>query len=275
MNQNCIIVLNAYPNPEENKNSIESIRAIAKKWNSDFIEINHLENKGRNISSKLFFTRFKVIEKFSTYDKILILDSDIIVNNQSPNIFNELEDFELAGVLDGNPNRFNNDWIKETIVKNIINNFNFECISNTLQFDPNKYSQRYLNNGVIVCSPPKIKDKLISFLSIIEQNSEILDALESNLGDQNLSNVFFSHYLNIKILNDKWNWIMPDIAGKNGWVLDHFDPNTGELIDWESTSDYPPNWADNIFGGHMHPYIYHFCGTDNAKEICKTYDRWK
>ena len=124
MNQNCIIVLNAYPNPEENKNSIESIRAIAKKWNSDFIEINHLENKGRNISSKLFFTRFKVIEKFSTYNKILILDSDIIVNNQSPNIFNELEDFELTGVLDGNPNRFNNDWIKETIVKNIINNFN-------------------------------------------------------------------------------------------------------------------------------------------------------
>lgn len=275
MNQNCIIVLNAYPNPEENKNSIESIRTIAKKWNSDFIEINHLENKGHNISSKLFFTRFKVIEKFSTYGKILILDSDTIVNNHSPNIFNELEDFELAGVLDGNPSRFNNDWVKETIVKNIINNFNFECIPNTLQFDPNKYSQRYLNNGVIVCSPLKIKDKLTSFLSIIEQNSEILDVLESNLGDQNLSNVFFSHYLNIKILNDKWNWIMPDIAGKNGWVLDHFDPNTGELIDWESTSDYPPDWADNVFRGHMHPYIYHFCGTDNAKEICKTYDRWR
>jgi len=275
MNQNCIIVLNAYPNPEENKNSIKSIRAIAKKWNSDFIEINHLENKGRNISSKLFFTRFKVIEKFSAYDKILILDSDTIVNNQSPNIFNELGEFELAGVLDGNPNRFNNDWVKETIIKNIINGFNFKCISDILQFDPNKYSQHYLNNGVIICSPSKIKDKLISFLSIIEQNSEILDALESNLGDQNLSNIFFSHYLNIKILNNKWNWIMPDIAGKNGYVLDHFNPNTGELIDWESTSDYPPDWADNIFRGPMHPYIYHFCGTDNAKEICKTYDRWK
>lgn len=276
MNKNCILVLNAYPDPEINKNSIESIRIVAKRWNSDFIEINYLEDRGNNISTKLFFTRFEIIKKFSFYNKILILDSDIIINSKSPNIFDELEEYELAGVLDGNPSRFPNNWVKETIVRNIINYFNFESFSDILQFDQNKYFHYYLNSGVIMCSPSKIKNKLETFLDILEQNPKILIALESSLGDQNLANVFFSNYLNnIKILNNKWNWIMPDAAGKNGWILDQFDPSTGELIDWEKDSDTPPDWTDNLFRGSMHPYIYHFCGTENAKEICKTYSGWR
>lgn len=275
MYNKCIIVINAYPEFTHHENSIESIRSAAKRWQSDFIEINSLTEKGQHISKKMFFTRHETLLKFSIYEKILMIDNDVVINNNSPNIFDQLEDYELAGVLDGNPTRFANNWVKESITKYIIDSFDYGCLNDSIEFDMNKYVENYLNGGVLVWNIQKIKNKLEQFLEIVENNQKILEALENNLSDQNLPNIFYSHFLEkVKILDDKWNWTMPDIAGKNGWYHDHFHPETGELIEWWHENDSPPDWTDHINKGKMHPYIYHFCGTDLSKELGKKYYRW-
>jgi lipopolysaccharide biosynthesis glycosyltransferase len=275
MTNDCVIVINAYPNFTRNENSIESIRAAAKRWGADFVEINKLVENGKDISKKLFFTRYKTLLKFSNYNRVLMIDNDTIVNSEAPNIFNELEDYELAGVLDGTPSRFQENYIKETIVRVVINTFDYECLSDVLVFDKTKFYDNYMNEGILLWNIKKVQKKIQNFIDIVENNSKILEALESNMSIQNLLNVFSSHILTqVKILDDKWNWTMPDVAGKNGWFHDHFHPETGELIRWWENSESPPDWTDHILKGKMHPYIYHFCGTPTSKDIIKTYDKW-
>jgi lipopolysaccharide biosynthesis glycosyltransferase len=275
MTNDCVVVINAYPHFTRNENSIESIRAAAKRWGADFVEINKLVEEDFHLSKKMFFTRCKTLLKFSNYTRVLMIDSDTIVNSEAPNIFNELEDYELAGVLDGTPSRFQENYIKETIVRVIIDSFEYDCVSGVFEFDKKKFFDNYLNGGVLLWNLPKISVKLSNFMNKVENSPRIMNALETNLSDQNLPNIFYTHLLNkVKILDDKWNWTMPDVAGKNGWFHDHFHPETGELIRWWENSESPPDWTDHILKGKMHPYIYHFCGTPTSKDIIKTYDKW-
>ena len=141
MTNDCVVVINAYPHFTKNENSIESIRAAAKRWGADFVEINNLIENGENIFRKLFFTRCRTLLKLSNYTRVLMIDNDIIVNSKTPNIFDELEDYELAGVLDGNPSRFPENYIKETIVRVLINNFYcYFCLCHywKIVYSPNK-----------------------------------------------------------------------------------------------------------------------------------------
>jgi lipopolysaccharide biosynthesis glycosyltransferase len=275
MNNDCVIVINAYPNFERNENSIESIRAAAKRWGADFIEINKLIEKGVNNSKKMFFTRYETLLKFTNYTRVLMIDNDTIVNSAAPNIFDELEDNELAGVLDGNPTRFPNNLVKETIVRAVINGFDYESLSGVFEFDAKKHFDNYINGGILIWNLQKVAPKISNFIDKVTSSQRIMEALEVNLSDQNLPNIFYSHILNrVKILDDRWNWTMPDIAGKNGWFHDHFHPETSELVRWWENSESPPDWTDHILKGKMHPYIYHFCGTPSSKELGKKYDRW-
>ena len=179
MSRDCIIVINAYQNFIRDENSIESIRAAAKRWGADFIEINRLVEKGNSIGKKLFFTRYENLVKLSfSYDRILIIDNDTVVNSNSPNIFDELGDHEIAGVLDGNTDRFSGNWIKDSIVRHIVNLFDYECLNDALKFDRDRHFEKYLNEGVILWNAPKVRGKVINFLNLIESKPKILEALE-------------------------------------------------------------------------------------------------
>jgi hypothetical protein len=66
---------------------------------------------------------------------------------------------------------------------------------------------------------------------------------------QNFTSAYLTHSnLNIKFLSKEWNWLAPDI---------HTECN------------------EEYFWGKMKPNIYHFTGTDLAKERLKTYTNWK
>lgn len=278
---NLIIAFNDFPNFDPYPESLLSIRHAAYRWKTHYYEVTNF------ISTPDFYhpntdkavpSFFWCLKNFLSYDKVLVLSPDMVVNSKAPNLFNEFDMLYSIGVVrDMDPKgRFNNVIFKNNITNHIAHSD--ECIylfeKYIPSFDYQRYLDNYINWGMLIFNPKKIYYDSIELENIIKNNKEISNGFKNFMFSSNLFNAFFCSR-NIQFLDFKWNWTIPNIAGKNGWVLDHFDPNTGELIDWESTSDYPPDWADNVFRGHMHPYIYHFCGTDNAKEICKTYDRWR
>lgn len=280
MENNIIVVQNVFEDFDLTNQSILSMRKAAHRWNCDFYELSYF--KYPYSLEKIFWDRSWVYKNFINYDKVLILDPDIVINSTAPNIFNELTDeYDLAVALDGNPgNRFRDPLqLKNTIVKHIAHvNDSIKIFENYIpNFDYKKYWDGYFNNGVVLFNPKK----LLKITQNIEQailNNKFISqymSTEASFKMQNIFNAFVSSSdLKIKHLDNNWNWILPDIGGLDGHLLDQWDPNTGELIQWE-IDGVLPNYTDNFYKGKMHPYIYHFCGTQNAKNLLKTYNRWQ
>ena len=91
--------------------------------------------------------------------------------------------------------------------------------------------------------------ELIELNDYINHKFDLLN--EKNYGDHFINQNCLSAFMSgrnekVKILDDTWNWIAPDIS-----------------------QEY------NKFMGPMVPNIYHFCGTNLAKKRLETYDRWK
>lgn len=279
MEKNIIVVQNVFNDFDLTNQSILSMRKAAHRWECDFHELSYF--KYPNSPSNIFWDRNWVCQNFSTYDKVLILDPDIIINSTAPNLFKELENFDIAVSKDGNPgNRFKDpNQLKNSIVKTIAHIDNsVEIFQNNIpNFNYEKYWEGYFNNGVVLFNPKSLS-KIIQYQEQLILNNRFLYQyllLETPFNVQNLFNaVISSSNLKIKYLDFKWNWLLPNMGGWDGFPLDQFDPNTGELVEWESKK-IPPDYTDNFYKGKMHPYIYHFCGTDSAKDELKIYDRWK
>ena len=76
-------------------------RHFAYKWNADFIALNRnpeipMDNKDK----RLFYRTFISPSLFYAYDRILILDSDIILSPSCPNIFEEVPSNKIGLVME-------------------------------------------------------------------------------------------------------------------------------------------------------------------------------
>ena len=253
MENNIIVLLNDYKEFKFNSNVIESLRFASNRWGCTFCEITKLQesiNEQVSLTAKLLWNRILIMENFINYDKVLCIDTDVIINSKSPNIFDELDnDNDLAVVLDGNPGRFENDWFKKSIVNTILN-INIEVYNKNIpNFNFEEYSNKYFNGGVVLFNPKNINKNIQKFKNLILNNKEIQNLLFQgvNFVDQNLPNAWFTSSPDIKIkyIKNEWNWIAPDIE-----------------------QDY------EIFLGPMVPWIYHFCGTNLSKGRLNDYYRW-
>ena len=280
MEKNLIVFLNIRDEFEEYSESIESIRAAANRWKADVYEITNCKYPSlvKNLNTLFFWNRVWIMENFISYDKVLIVDTDIIINSNAPNIFTLLTQ-DIAGVLDGNPGRLVNDFFKNRYLKNIAFEGNtssvFSCIKN---FNVDKYWDNYINMGVFLFNPKTIYNQIQHLKDWVFNNTTIWDYLYSNVGftEQNLFNAWLSSLdINIQILDNKWNWIAPDATGFGGSPVDQWDPSTEELVIWDQLNSPAPNYTNNFHVGKMYPYIYHFCGTNEAKQALKYYKKWR
>lgn len=259
MSKNIIVVQNVFDNPELTRNSIESIRHAAKRWSADFYELNTIQYP--KSCNPFFWDRIWEYENFTKYEKVLVLDPDVVINIKAPNIFNELSsDYDFCAVKDGNPgDRFSNPmFLRDSIAKNNATLGNTISIfeKNISNFSAEKYWDNFFNIGVTLFYPEKINCMMDKIKELIMNNSEIYNYVNFSGGGiwfspQNLINaVFTSENLRIKFLEDKWNWTLPDIG-------------------------IPEEYNENFYLGPMKPWIYHFTGTNGAKEDLLIYDRWK
>ena len=256
MSKNIIIVQNVFNDPSITKHSIESIRHAAKRWGADFYELNTIQSP--NSANPFFWDRLWEYENFTGYEKVLVLDLDVVVNSKAPNIFDELTpDFDFCAVKDGNPGgRFKGSYsFRDSIVKNISTMGNTVEIfqKNIDNFSEEEYWENYFNLGVTLFRPNVISEHIKKIKSDIFNNSEIYDYVNFKSGgiwfsSQNLINaIFTAKKIKIKFLGDEWNWLAPDISDE---------------------------YHEDLFLGPMKPWVYHFTGTNNAKEALRNYERW-
>jgi lipopolysaccharide biosynthesis glycosyltransferase len=258
MSRNVIVVQNVFDDLNKTRQSIESIRQSAHRWKSHFFEMTEFEFS--ESSAPITWNLWCINDTFKDFDKVAILDPDVVVNSKSPNIFDELtSDYDFCAVLDGNPNgRFSNSGhLKDSIVKRVAcEPFSLNLFHKHIRnFSYEKYWNNYFNGGVILFNPKKLYPIFLEMKDIIFSNKEIYKYLNTYDTDykfhspQNFFNAFISSSnLRIKNMDNYWNWVMPDI-------IDEFN--------------------SNFYLGPMKPWIYHFTGTDGSKDELLNYERWK
>lgn len=165
---------------EENKNKIDNLKNI-KDFEIQYIDVdgeifkNLKHNPNVNIAAFYRFYLFSIKE----VDKILYLDSDIIVRHDIANLFsNNIDDYCIAGVED-------------IVGKLLIDRYKLSSTTT------------YINSGVMLLNLKKLRCfDLISGLRNIPEYF-----IANNFGDQDLINYFFQN--EILPLDLKWNLCYP------------------------------------------------------------------
>jgi len=87
---NLVVVPNVFDDFYWNSNAIESIRYACKQWNANLFELKTFMGTSDKIHSGITSNRLWMMKYFTDFDKVLILDPDIVVNSKSTNIFDDL-----------------------------------------------------------------------------------------------------------------------------------------------------------------------------------------
>jgi lipopolysaccharide biosynthesis glycosyltransferase len=253
-NKNLIVVQNVFEDLSKTNQSIKSIRFAAHRWKTDFYEMCYFKNESS--PSSIFWDRIWAMENFENYEKVLILDPDVIINETSPNIFDLLdENCDLCVVKNFNEGRLSSELFEK--ISNRVSKLHnsLDIFERKIKnFSSENYLKNYFNMGVFLYKPDKLHPEIQKLKELIFNDEEIVDYCSyKKKGDwyhsQNLTSAFLTHSsLNIKFLPKEWNWLSPDI-------------NT--------------EWNTNYFLGPMKPFIYHFTGTNLAKERLINYTNWQ
>jgi len=157
MKKNCICLI-SIGREEIFEYSYPTIKSYANKVDADLIVIN---KKKYNIDKKdnynyLTFEKNQIYDLFDKYDRILRLDSDIIIKENCPNLFdNPVGKFYCV---------FEDVGIKESQRRNEI-----KLIKTQLGQIPN-WSKGYFNSGVILCDKEH-KEIFDIDIEVIQKNS--------------------------------------------------------------------------------------------------------
>lgn len=252
--KNLIVVQNVFEDLSKTEQCITSIRYAAHRWDVDFYEMSYFRNE--NSASKIFWDRIWAMENFQNYDKVLIVDPDIIINENAPNIFNMLDDEnDLCVVKNFNDGRQNEEFFKQISINAAVIHNSIEIFQRKIEkFSSEHYLDTYFNMGVFLFKPSKLNPEIQKLKNLIFTDEEIHEYCSyKNKGDwyhsQNLTSAFLTcSNLKIKFLPKEWNWLAPDIYTECN---------------------------DNFFWGPMKPFIYHFTGTNLAKERMINYTKWR
>jgi lipopolysaccharide biosynthesis glycosyltransferase len=254
LSRNIIVVQTVFDDLSDIEQSIQSIRLAAHRWGVDFYEMCFFRNP--NSPSSIYWDRIWAMENFKKYDKVLILDPDIVINESAPNIFELMEDNDdLCVVKNANEGRISSNFFKAISDNAALLHDSDKLFERKIpDFNLSNYLGNYFNMGVFLYNPKSLSPLIEKLKSLIFSDEEILEYCNyKKNGDwyhsQNLTSAFLTHSnLKIKFLPQEWNWLCPDI---------HTECN------------------EEYFWGPMKPFIYHFTGTNLAKERLKTYTNWK
>lgn len=200
MNKNIIFMINIVHN-ERSKNqgyewSIKSWKIYADKYNCDLFI---LDQPLFDISyMKPNWYKMYILdileENHIEYDQVLFVDSDTIITDNAPNIF-DITDHKFCAVR----NFGDIDWIFrsiETYSKFLFNNFTYPFYN-------------YFNSGLLVFNKKHIK-LFKSIQKFYEENKEQIIFIQNNYGvghDQPIFNFFVNRDISndFKILGYEWN----------------------------------------------------------------------
>jgi lipopolysaccharide biosynthesis glycosyltransferase len=223
---------------QKNKENLKLQIKKNKNFSIDFINVNKfLENKNLNLFYHLTietYFRFLIFDLFPNSEKVLYLDSDLIINVDVSILYDiNIKGKYLAASKDiDTAGSFNYQFEKRKYIKDVIG-YNA--------------SDEYFQAGVILFNVRKIRKKFSS-----EVLFYIAQARKWELMDQDILNFLFKG--NIYYLNQKWNCLM-------NWV---------GLIKNRCRIDYlklaPKELFNEYLEARKNPLIIHYAGNQKPWE---------
>jgi len=113
------------------------IRMFSKKWNADFEIFDH-DSDCNDILGRSHYRIMKVGERLNEYDKILSIDSDVIITPNCPNLF-DIVPFEKVGTI--YEDKGTRQKHRQTIIQEVQKKWGYV-----------NWQEGYLNTGVFIVS---------------------------------------------------------------------------------------------------------------------------
>lgn len=181
--------------------TVPFMKEYCKKYNLDFILNKEQKKPNYNKSIPGAFERFAIYDLLDTYERILYVDTDVIIKKNSPNIF-DLVPQEQFGVYFESDN-----FDRGGLIDDIKKHYNYHCLT------------RYFNSGVMVAS--RIHKPIFDMKRVAEYFNQP-HITHGPVTDQDYLNVRV-HMDNIPIcsLGYKYNYIIKRM-NLNKFELAHF-----------------------------------------------------
>lgn len=152
------------------------------------------------------YEKENAFDLLGSYDNICIVDSDIYIKHNAPNIFDQIEDYDFAGVLERDM-----PLTKQYAEK--IKNYSkaqYESLQKESVFNWNKLGADFYNMGLMLCSH-KLKNYLDNQTALEFIQRPEFERFVNGEGqwrwstDQTLLNYWIKKY-NIRTKNLDWKW---------------------------------------------------------------------
>lgn len=200
---NCLYTLNIFFEEGFNAHFVSnrvrlSILNACHRWGCNYAEINVLDpaycypNWGKLDGPKYL----------SGYDKLLYLDGDVIVSEDTPNPFDMcVEDDTMYAVCDNQPWPGSNVPMWEDMVcYNDIAKIE-EALPGLVRHTPDKY----FNAGFMLF---KNSEKMRALFQEVKDNAHVVACVPSMAYEQTLLNFIAANRIKVEIISDKWNYIV-------------------------------------------------------------------
>lgn len=196
-------------------NARKSISNAAKRWGVEFVEIKTSKWNDRSPS----FMKFVLAERLIEYDRVLYIDSDILIRSDTPNPFELFKSDLFCAVMDIHGNLdFNTDYFREFAEMFLIRHMRIIKKFIDINLDEMGFIQKFFNTGVMLFDP-----KIL--ISIFPYNVDISFDILCNEAhyEQALINYYIQRSgISIRYLDRTWNRIDPDISGEMKDYIYHF-----------------------------------------------------
>jgi hypothetical protein len=204
------------------QNARASMLAAAERWQADFVEVTHSFHPGLHPA----YQKCRVLSRLLHYERIILLDGDMLVRDDTPNTFQKFRDTsKLYAVSDLAARRAHSLCEFDFDIKEAVRTRYFpllQALSNA-PVTLNAYVDSFINTGFLLCSPRRflpvfqfVEDNLPAPSDSLAQNAHFEQAL-FNFAVQ----AFYRDSL--VIIPEDWNYIEPDIRlGRMSHFIYHF-----------------------------------------------------
>ncbi len=175
-----------------------NVESYCKKYGYDLILLTDLIRQEQHMDRKKFFwQRLLIPSKFSEYDYVISMDSDICINPNSPPIpFNEIPDGKVAAV---NERKYfgNYEWRERVQIKNSWDRTGKDWYK--LSGEDKSYND-HINGGLVIYQP-KFHGKMFEEL----YNNNIHNYLKYHQDDQSIISSFIIDNNLVYWLDERYN----------------------------------------------------------------------
>lgn len=187
---------------DKNKKELKKIIYGYKNFSVRFYNVKHLiKNVNFYVSSTAYaeeaYYRLLTPWILEKYDKAIVMDCDIIVNQDISILFDEdIEDYLAAGV-------------KDIVWQGLVNNFNSDTKEYTEKVMGLKNPYNYINTGVLLMNLKKFREKFI-----LEEFIKFAQSKKLRVQEQDLLNIILEN--KVKFIDLKYNFYVET----NPWVTE-------------------------------------------------------